>query len=301
MTLIYGTPTDVGQWDGPPIRRVICENPSPLTGFGTNSYLLGDAKIAVIDPGPDDPQHLQALLDALEPHQKITHIFVTHAHLDHSPLARVLSQKTGGPVYAYGPIDAGRSAVMQDLMQHADLMGGEGRDEAFVPDVTLKDAMHVETAEWKLTAHWTPGHLGNHMSFSVQGTEFSGDLVMGWATSLVSPPDGDLTQFMASCRAMRARAPNKLLPGHGEVVADATARIDWLIEHRLQREAQILTALSAAPATAAQITEVVYTDVAPHLWPAAQRNVLAHLIDLTQQNRVHAAKPLHTDSLFRRL
>ncbi|MCF6443161.1 MBL fold metallo-hydrolase [Nereida sp. MMG025] len=298
MSLTYQTPYDLTRAGSPAIRRVICENPSPLTGFGTNSYLIGTRDVAVIDPGPDDDRHLAAVLDALTPDQRITHILVTHAHLDHSPLARKLSERTGAPVFAFGGPDAGRSDIMTELMAHADLAGGEGRDEIFRADVTLKDGDTVKATDWALTAHWTPGHFGNHMTFETGDTVFSGDLVMGWATSLVSPPDGDLTDFMASCRALRGRAPARLLPGHGAVVENACERIDWLIDHRLQREAQILEVLSTRSATAADITKVVYRDVATHLWPAATRNVLAHLIDLKQQNRAFTQSPIKPDSVF---
>ena len=188
---------------GPNIRRILAPNPSPMTFRGTNTYLVGSHQIAVIDPGPDDAGHLAAILAALRPDQQITHILITHAHLDHSPLAARLARETGAPIYAYGAAESGRSAIMQQLAETGLVGGGEGVDAGFVPDVGLDDGAVLEGEGWQLLAHWTPGHFGNHLCFAMGDTVFTGDLVMGWASSLVSPPDGDLTDFMASCHRLR--------------------------------------------------------------------------------------------------
>ena len=262
----------------PGVRRVLAPNPSALTGPGTNSYLIGRGEVAVVDPGPDDPEHLDALLAAAAG-ERIAVILVTHAHLDHSPLAAPLSARTGAPVAAFGDARAGRSAAMEALAGE-DLGGGEGVDAAFAPDRRLADEEVVEVGEARIEALHTPGHFGNHLAFALGDVVLTGDLVMGWASTLVSPPDGDVGAFMASCERLRARAPRLLLPGHGEAVADPVARIDWLLAHRREREAQILAALGDGPADPATLVARVYSDTPRALWPAAGRNVLAHLVDL---------------------
>jgi glyoxylase-like metal-dependent hydrolase (beta-lactamase superfamily II) len=283
---------------GPGLRRLLAPNPSPMTLHGTNTYLLGTTDLAVIDPGPDDPQHLAAILDALRPGQRITHIFVTHAHLDHSPLARRLSQESGAPVLGYGDARAGRSEIMRSLVKEGLLGGGEGVDHGFVPDIALEDDAIVGGAGWQLRCLWTPGHFGNHLSFAFEDVVFSGDLVMGWASSLVSPPDGDLTDFMASCRRLRAVSAKVLHAGHGAPIVEPRARIDWLISHRLGREAMIRKALADGPANAAELTARIYTDTPQALRPAAERNVLAHLIDLCARRIARADGPLQATARF---
>ncbi|MDF1671474.1 MAG: MBL fold metallo-hydrolase, partial [Roseovarius sp.] len=188
----------------PGVRRILCNNPSAFTYRGTNTYLVGDSDIAVIDPGPNNPAHLDAILGAIGPGQRISHILITHAHGDHSPLARPLAAATGAPVLAYGNALAGQSSVMQELAKSGDLGGGEGSDSGFTPDQTIADGQVITGPGWSLAAIWTPGHFGNHLCFDMQGSVFCGDLVMSWATSIVSPPDGDLTDFMASCERLRA-------------------------------------------------------------------------------------------------
>ncbi|WP_421907560.1 MBL fold metallo-hydrolase [Mameliella sp.] len=283
----------------PGLRRVVAPNPSPMTFRGTNTYLLGTGGIAVIDPGPEDPAHLQALLDALSPGQEITHILVTHAHLDHSPLARELSRRTGAPVLGFGPAEAGRSAVMQKLAAEGLVGGGEGVDTAFVPDIALSDGDRIAGDGWTVEALHTPGHMANHLSFAWGDILFSGDLVMGWATSLVSPPDGDLTAFMSSLERLQERPWSLFHAGHGAPVPAPAERLAALLTHRRGRESAILSALAHAPATARDLSERIYTDVPPALLPAASRNVLAHLIDLTSKSRVAPVGELSVDAVFR--
>ena len=284
----------------PCLRRILAPNPSPMTFRGTNTYLLGEAEIAVIDPGPDDPGHLRAILDAVTPGQRITHILVTHSHLDHSPLAARLGHETGAQVHGFGPSGTGRSAVMDRLIAQGLEPAGEGIDPGFAPDVTLGDGAVVESGEWRIAALWTPGHLGNHLCFDWGGAVFTGDLVMGWASSLVSPPDGDLTDFMASCAQLRARAARRLFPGHGAPIEDPAARLDWLIAHRKGREAAILAALEHGPANAAELARAIYTDTPEALLPAARRNVLAHLIDLTGKGATRPQGALSQGARFER-
>jgi glyoxylase-like metal-dependent hydrolase (beta-lactamase superfamily II) len=271
---------------GHSVRRILAPNPSPMTYRGTNTYLVGETDLVVIDPGPQDDRHLRAILDAVGPGQRISHILVTHAHLDHSPLAPRLAALTGAPVYAYGDATAGRSAVMHQLHLSGGAQGGEGVDAGFTPDISLADGQTLIGPGWKLTAHWTPGHFGNHMCFALADVVFTGDLVMGWASSLVSPPDGDLTDFMASCRKMQRLDAAVYHAGHGAPITDPAARLNWLIRHRQSREAAILLHLGHGPATAQTLTTAIYTDTPPALLPAATRNVLAHLIDLHGKNKV---------------
>lgn len=267
-----------------------------MTERGTNTYLLGESDVTVIDPGPLSEPHGQAILDDVG-QGRVAQILVTHAHLDHSPLARWLSDRTGAPVLAFGDATAGRSDRMASLN---DLGGGEGVDHGFAPDRTLADGAVVETEVGPITALWTPGHFGNHLSFLWRGAAFSGDLVMGWASTFVSPPDGDLTDFRASCRALRDRAPRVLYSGHGDPVADPRVRIDWLLAHRDAREDQILAALQSGPASPATLTERVYTDVDPRMWPAATRNVLAHLVDLVDREEIFVDGAVSPTAIFHR-
>ncbi|GGH40269.1 Glyoxylase, beta-lactamase superfamily II [Cribrihabitans marinus] len=285
----------------PRLRRILAPNPSPMTFRGTNTYLVGDRDLAVIDPGPEDPAHLAAILSALEPGQSVSHIIVTHSHLDHSPLARPLAARTGAQVLAFGGPEAGRSAVMRRLAATGLSGGGEGVDLGFAPDATVADGDDIDGDGWTLEVLHTPGHLGNHIALAWEGACFSGDHVMGWASSLVSPPDGDLTDFMASCRRLRARDWRVFHPGHGAPVTDAAARLDWLIGHRLSREAAILEALADGPADAATLTARIYTETPAALLPAARRNVIAHLVDLKMKNRVVPTDDLTADAQFRRL
>ncbi|ETX29137.1 MBL fold metallo-hydrolase [Roseivivax isoporae] len=283
----------------PGLVRLLAPNPSPMTFWGTNTYLVGTRGLAVIDPGPDLPAHLDAILASLGPGQHITHILVTHAHLDHAPAARPLAARTGAPILAFGDARAGRSAAMRRLAAAGTLGGGEGVDAAFVPDAELPDGALVAGDGWQIEALHLPGHFGNHLGFALGDTLFTGDLVMGWASSLVSPPDGDLTDFMASLDRLASRTWSSFLPGHGAPVTDPAARLAELIAHRRAREAAILAALRAGAADAAAIARTVYTDTAPALLPAAERNVLAHLIDLHGRGLVHTAGSPAPESPFR--
>jgi len=282
----------------PGLRRIIAPNPSPMTHWGTNSYLVGEGHVALIDPGPADADHFAAIQAALDPGEVISHILVTHSHLDHSPLAAPVADHSGAPIYAFGNSGAGRSAVMQRLTRDGLTGGGEGVDPAFAPHEVLADGAVLDGPGWQMTALWTPGHFGNHMCFAWNGVLFTGDHVMGWASSLVSPPDGDLTDFMTSTGKLQGRTDRLFYPGHGAAIDQPQARLTWLINHRLSREAQILAALATQPASVAELTRAIYTDVAPALFPAARRNVFAHLIDLAGKSRVVAEPALSTSARF---
>ncbi|WP_147104700.1 MBL fold metallo-hydrolase [Tateyamaria sp. syn59] len=297
----FDPPIGVAEVLEPGLRRIVAPNPSPMTYRGTNTYLVGTTGLAVIDPGPDNTAHLNAILSAVKPDQHVTHIVVTHSHLDHSPLARPLAQATGAPVLAFGDAQAGRSAVMQRLADAGLCGSGEGIDTRFAPDQIVADGDVITGDGWQLDVIHTPGHLGNHISLSLGDACLTADHVMGWASSLVSPPDGDLTDFMASCATLMARDWRIFYPGHGAPIANPHARLRWLVDHRMAREAAILGALAAGPATAAEIAHTVYTDTPPALLPAATRNVLAHLIDLMGKSQVQPLDLLSADARFARL
>ncbi|NKX44749.1 MBL fold metallo-hydrolase [Roseibacterium sp. KMU-115] len=270
----------------PGLRRITAPNPSPMTFRGTNTYLVGEGEVAVIDPGPADQRHLSAILGALAPGERVGAILVTHSHRDHAPLARPLADATGAPVLAAGPSDWGRSPVMARLAAAGGIGGGEGVDDGFAPDRQIAEGDRVAGGWGEIAVLETPGHMANHLSFAWEGALFTGDLIMGWSTSLVSPPDGDMGAFLASCRRLAGRADRVYHPGHGDPVTDPQARAAELVAHREAREAQILAALAIGPpATAAELAARIYTEVAPALLPAAARNVLAHLVDLASRNR----------------
>ncbi len=286
---------------GPGLRRVLAPNPSPMTFRGTNTYLVGTRELAVIDPGPAQDAHLEAIIAALEPGQSISHILVTHAHVDHSPLAKALSQRCGAEIWAYGDAFAGRSAVMQDLADRGLAGGGEGVDIGFQPDRTLRDGEFIEGDGWSLETIHTPGHFGNHIAFGWESICFTGDHVMGWASSLVSPPDGDLTDFMASCERLKVTPWQEFHAGHGAPIDSPNQRLDWLIEHRLGREEEILEALTSGPARAYDLAQRIYTETPAALIGAATRNVFAHLVDLTGKKIVSPQGSLESDAIFERL
>ncbi|MEM7060874.1 MAG: MBL fold metallo-hydrolase [Pseudomonadota bacterium] len=288
----------------PGVRRITCPNPSPYTFTGTQSYLVGTGDVAIIDPGPARAEHLATISAALGPEERISHILVTHSHADHSPGATVLSRETGAQIWAYGQHGAGMSATMAALVaQGAEIGGGEGGDTAFRPDHVLADGERVEGNDWGLTAINTPGHLSNHLSFALDGTGtvFTGDMIMGFATTLVSPPDGDMAAFMASLEVLAARTDDTLyLPGHGHPVDAPLEMVAYQRGHREQRFAQILDALGDGPKDAATLTQAIYTDIDPALMGAASRNVLASLIGLADQGRVAAQGAIAVDAIFER-
>ncbi|WP_281982441.1 MBL fold metallo-hydrolase [Thalassorhabdomicrobium marinisediminis] len=280
---------------------VLAANASPMTHWGTNSYILGGDRVAVIDPGPASDAHLAALLQAIGG-RTVSHILVTHSHVDHSPLARPLARATGAPVLAFGDSLAGRSEVMQVLAAQGDLTGSEGVDPDFTPDICLADGDTIAGDGWTLRALHTPGHLGNHMCFQWGDVVFTGDHVMGWATSVVSPPDGDLTDYMASCHRLAATQAARAYAGHGAPIPNLQHRLAQIIAHRQAREAEILAALHHGPATPQQLTTAIYHDVPKALLPMAQRNVLAHLVDLTSRGVTRpegpAGTPIDPDAAF---
>lgn len=274
------------------LHRIRAANPSPLTGSGTNSYLVGTgAALALIDPGPDLPPHREALLHALAPGQRISHILVTHPHRDHSALAMGLAVEIGAELLAFGTARDGLSPRMRELAEAGTIPAGEGADQAFYPARRLAHGDLVEGDGWQIEALHTPGHMASHLSFAFGDVLFSGDHVMGWSTSLVAPPEGDMAAYMTSLALLSARPWRVFLPGHGDLVTNPAARLAELTHHRRAREAAILAALSSGLCTVAEIAERVYTATPPAMMPAAERNVLAHLIDLVDRGEVTPSAP----------
>ncbi len=282
----------------PGIRRILAPNPSPMTNDGTNTYLVGQGRVAVIDPGPALRAHHDAILAALEPGESISHIFVTHSHLDHSRLAKPLSKATGAAILAFGDSSSGRSEVMEKLARAGLTGGGEGVDHGFRPHERLADGTAVDADGWKLTAIRTPGHFGNHLCFAIGDAVFTGDHVMGWASTMISPPDGDLTAYMASTERLAIRGDRVFYPGHGLPVTEPKARARSLLDHRRSREAAILERLDRHGHTVAELADDIYRDIPPALTAAARRNVLAHLIDLRERDLAVAEGPLSTDTRY---
>ncbi|WP_167852765.1 MBL fold metallo-hydrolase [Pseudotabrizicola sediminis] len=289
----------VADWITSDIRRILAPNPSPMTGPGTNTYILGrDKEVIVVDPGPEDRSHIGAILAALAPSERVSAILVTHAHKDHSAAARLFAVLTGAPVLAFGDAASGRSPVMARLMASGLASGGEGVDHAFRPDRAVADGEVLPCAGKSLRILHTPGHMGGHICAGYGDVLFSGDHAMGWASSLISPPDGDMGAYMASLHRLMEERWCLMLPGHGAPVFDVSARLQALADHRSTREAEVLAALQTGPASPATLTRRIYHMTPAALLPAAQRNVLAHLIDLEQRNLVTCTDLPGPDTIF---
>lgn len=292
---IYGAPEPLA----PGIVALTAPNPGPMTFTGTRTYLVGAGRDrAVIDPGPDDPRHLDAIAAALPTGARATAILVTHAHVDHSAGARRLAARLDAPILGFG--DRPQSPTTARLAAAGALGGGEGVDTAFAPDRRLADGESVAGDGWRLEAVHTPGHLGDHLCFAwpEAGALFSGDTLMGWATTMISPPDGDLAAFLASLDRLAARPEATYHPGHGAPLRDPAGMIAWQRAHRREREAQILAALAAGPAAVAGLVDQVYPGLDPRLRPPAGRSVLAHLIALAEAGRVAATGPVGPAALW---
>jgi glyoxylase-like metal-dependent hydrolase (beta-lactamase superfamily II) len=266
----------------PGVRRLLANNPGPFTFKGTVSYIVGSGEVAIIDPGPLDDAHIDALLDAVRG-ESVTHIFITHTHRDHSPAAARIKAATGAVTCGEGPHRAARPLHIGE----APRLEGSG-DLDFVPDIKLADGQTISRKGWTLEAIATPGHTANHMAFALAGTPvlFSGDHVMAWSTPVVAPPDGAMSDYMASLEKLARRSETLYLPGHGGAVRDAPRFVASYIAHRRAREASILKRLAKGDADIATLVRAIYIGLDPRLTNAAGRSVLAHLEDLTARGLV---------------
>jgi glyoxylase-like metal-dependent hydrolase (beta-lactamase superfamily II) len=276
----------------PGVRRIVARNPSPFTFRGTGTYVVGEGQVAVIDPGPDLDEHVAALLASLAG-EEVTHILVTHTHRDHSPAARALKAATGAPTYGFGPHAGGR---------RGEAGIEEGGDWDFAPDVAMRDGDEIAGKGWRFEAVHTPGHTSNHLCFALPdaGVLFSGDHVMGWSTSVIAPPDGDMTAYMGSLDKLLARRDRLYWPTHGPAITEPEPHVRAFIAHRRERENGVLDCLASGPQSIAAIVERLYVGLAPGLRMAAGRSVHAHLLDLAARGLVAADGAPAPDALWRR-
>ena len=301
LSIEYGVADTVS----PLIRRVVAKNPSAFTYKGTGTYIVGKGKVAVIDPGPLLPDHVAALLASLSG-ETVSHILITHTHADHSPAAAPFKAATGAKTYGFGPHGSGRSQFRE-----GDFAGGpfeEGGDRDFVPDVVMRDGDTVTGPGWTLSALHTPGHTSNHLCFALaeENALFTGDHVMGWSTTAIGPPDGDMADYKRSLARLipdaelrEEEAYAAFWPTHGPPVRETVALVEAYLAHREEREAMILTAIAAGAATIPEIVARVYVGLDPRLVGAAGRSVLAHLIELADTGVVAVDGPLGPGAKYR--
>ena len=269
----YGAPQRLS----PLVRRVIARNPSAFTFHGTGTYIIGTGSVAIVDPGPDLAEHVDAVLGAVRG-ETVSHILVTHTHLDHSPATVAVKAATGAPSYAFGPHGRGGDGEQVE----------EGADFNFMPDVRLADGERVEGDGWTVQGVHTPGHMSNHMCFTLEQENalFPGDHVMGWSTTIVSPPDGDMRAYMASLEKLLGRSEGIYYPTHGAPITDPPPYVAALLAHRHEREDQIIACLSDGIGQIPDMVARMYADIDPGLHRAAARSVLSHLIHMVETGRV---------------
>lgn len=277
----------------PGIRRVIANNPSPFTLYGTGTYILGQGDVAVIDPGPADPEHIAAILAATRGEQ-ITHILVTHTHMDHSPGCRLLLEHCDAKTYAYGPHGAGK------LEQGTPVE--EGGDMEFTPDVRVSDGEILRGESWEVECVYTPGHTSNHMCFQLREGKalFTGDHVMGWSTSIISPPDGDMAAYLDSLQKLLERDDEVYWPTHGPAITDPETHVRAFIAHRREREEQIMACIEEGYELIGDMVPAMYKDTPEFMYPAAARSALACIEYLVQRGKLVADGPVSLDTRYRK-
>lgn len=286
----HGTAIEVAEQ----VQRITVNNPGPFTFHGTNSYIVGGRSVVVIDPGPDDDAHFQALMTALQG-REVTHIAVSHTHRDHSPLSRRLKAATGALVVAEGPHRASRP-----LHEGESNPFSESSDMDFVPDIVLGERDRIEGDGWSLTTLLTPGHTANHAAFALddRGIVFSADHVMAWATSIVAPPDGAMADYMASLERLLERDDRIFFPGHGGPVRQPAAFLRGLRMHRRMRERAVLERIRGGDRLIADMVRAIYRDTDPKLHGAAALSVLAHLEDLVEKGQVVTDGPPRLTGIY---
>src|SRR5215813_7236316 len=283
----YGTLEPVA----PGVRRIVANNPGPFTFKGTGTYVVGEGEVAVIDPGPDLAEHVAAMLASLADEQ-VTHILVTHTHRDHSPAAKALKEATGAPTYGFGPHAGGK---------RGEAGVEEGGDWDFAPDVVVREGDEIARGKWRFEAVHTPGHTSNHLCFALpdRGILFSGDHVMGWSTSVIAPPDGDMAAYMASLEKLLRRDDAVYWPTHGPAITEPKDHVRAFIAHRREREAGIIACLEADIGQIDAIVDRLYVGLQPGLRRAAGRSVHAHLLDLVGRGMVDSDGPANIDAHYR--
>jgi glyoxylase-like metal-dependent hydrolase (beta-lactamase superfamily II) len=279
----------------PGVRRLLCNNPGPFTFKGTVSYIIGRGKVAIVDPGPDDPAHSAALLDAVRG-ETVTHIFVTHTHRDHSPGTPAIKKATGALVLAEGPHRAARSLHTGEAPRL-----DASNDTDFKPDRALADGEVVSGSGWTIEAVTTPGHTANHIAYAFHEAHvlFSGDHVMAWSTPVVAPPDGSMGDYMASLQKLSRRGEPVYFPGHGGAVRNAPRFVAAYVLHRKAREAAIVNRLGKGESDIPTLVAAIYANLDPRLTKAAGLSVLAHLEDLVARGEVAADRPTSIDAHYR--
>jgi glyoxylase-like metal-dependent hydrolase (beta-lactamase superfamily II) len=288
MKFEYEQPQQVS----PLIRRLVANNPGPFTYLGTGVYIIGRGDVAVIDPGPDTPEHLEALMRAVDG-ERVTHVFVTHRHMDHSPAAFPLARRTGAKVYA--------SKVPSKPSECDTIRVEAGDDHGFEPEMDVRDGECFSGPGWTIEALATPGHTANHMAYVLreENALFPGDHIMGWSTTIIGPPDGDMTAYLDSLEKVRARDFAVLWPTHGPPVTEnPDAFIRAYRDHRLEREAQIIAQMKAGKTLIKDMVAEIYADVDKRLHPAACHSVLAHMIRLVELKQVECMGPPCVDSMY---
>ena len=275
----------------PGIRRITANNPSPFTFRGTGTYILGEGNVAVIDPGPDQPEHVKAIVEGLK-NETVSHILITHTHNDHSPAAKALKEITGAPTYGFGPHGSGKPALK--------LTTQAGGDMDFRPDEKTQDGSVIYGDNWSVSCLHTPGHTSNHICFSWDEEKvlFPGDQVMGWSTSIVSPPDGDMGDYMRSLDKLIVRDDKIYYPAHGPEILEPQKLISAFQDHRREREENILECLKLGNDTIDQMVKTVYQDVSESLHAAAARSLFATVIYLVEQKKVEAIDGLDIDGRY---
>lgn len=281
----------------PLLRRVIANNPGPFTFTGTGTYIIGHGQVAVVDPGPLDEAHLSALVKALDG-ETVSHILITHTHRDHSPLAARLKEITGAQTYAYGPHGSGPGTSAN---KGGDIRLDASGDTEFAPDVTIGHGDVIEGTGWRAECVFTPGHTSNHMSFALPEEQalLCGDHVMAWSTSVISPPDGNMANYMASLELLLGREETRYWPTHGPAVEKPNRFVRAFITHRRMREAAIVTQLGAGIVTIPEIVKRLYAEVRPELHPAAAMSVLAHMEHLIEQEKIETDGAPALDGTYR--
>jgi glyoxylase-like metal-dependent hydrolase (beta-lactamase superfamily II) len=287
------TPSGVLTMVSPLVRRLVAPNPSAFTFTGTCTYIVGEGEVAILDPGPDDDDHLARLVGAVSG-ERVAYIVVTHTHRDHSALAPRLASAVGAPIVG-ARAHVARPGAPQGL--------DAAHDAGYAPDAVLADGEAVRFGGLALTAVATPGHSANHLAFALEEENalFSGDHVMAWSTTVVAPPDGSMSDYMASLEKLRGRGEEIYWPGHGWPVRDPSRYVRALLGHRRQREAAILARLEAGPATIPEIVRQVYVGLDPRLVGAAGLSTLAHLEDLTARGLVARGEGSPLAASFRRI